>query len=79
MSKVALKNLTVAESDFLQHVQRWGSDGYPIQKAKSGKWLWVKISGIKGAPTVYKTKAAATAAIGAYIDILLDKHAGRAG
>lgn len=71
-----MKGLTVPESDFLQHVTMFGSAGYPVQKV-GRRWLWVEFWGVKGAPTVYKTKRECVAAIERYLDILLDKHAGR--
>ena len=77
MSGVALAGLTVAESDFLGHMTRFGSDGYPVRKARNGCWLWADFWGVKGAPTVYRTKREAVAAIERYIGVLLDKHAGR--
>lgn len=76
MSGVILNGLTLQESDFLSHVQMWGSASYPVQKIGS-RWQWVEFWGIKGAPTTYKTKKAAVAAVEAYVNILLDKHAGR--
>ena len=57
MSGVALANLTVPESDWLQHMGMFGSDAYPVQKAGRG-WLWTECWGVKGAPVVYKTKRA---------------------
>lgn len=64
------------ERRFLNHMGRWGSDGYPIMRVKSG-YIWTEFCGIKGAPTVYKTMRAAASAIEAYIDILVDRAAGR--
>ncbi len=68
--------LTEGENQFLQHNSRWGSAGWPIQKVKGG-WIWTEFFGVKGAPTVYKTKKAAGEAIERYIEVLLDKLAGR--
>ena len=68
--------LSDAENDFLAHMQRWGSDGYPIAKA-GRKWFWAPAFGILGSPIAYPTKTAAVAAVEAYLDILVDKLAGR--
>ena len=67
---------TQSEKDFHNHNIRWGSDGYPILKTKRG-WIWQESFGIKGAPTVFKTKKACGEAIERYIDVLCDKAAGR--
>lgn len=64
------------EKAWHQRLIMWGSAAYPIQRVKGG-WLWVPMCGIKGAPTVYKTKRAAHAAIEAYEAVLRDKAAGR--
>lgn len=76
MSGVAMAGLTVAESDWLQHVTMFGSAGYPVRKV-GRTWQWMEFWGVKGAPTVYRTKRECVAAIEAYHGILLDKHAGR--
>lgn len=67
---------TEAEKAFHQHMNRWGSDGYPIQKVRGG-WIWADAHGVSGAPTVYKTRREARAAIWRYLEILCDKAAGR--
>ena len=69
-------HLSTAENDFLQHMMRFGSDGYPIQKIKRS-WHWMEFWGVKCAPTVYKTKREAMAAVERYVDILVDRVAGR--
>jgi hypothetical protein len=69
----------VPESDFLQHMGRFGSDAYPVQKVSGGRWIWRECWGVKGAPTVYKTKRECVQAIERYIDVLIDKTAGRLG
>lgn len=71
------QNLSEAENNFLRHIQMFGSDAYPVQKVGNGKWLWNEFWGVKGAPTVYKTKRDAFKAIECYIDVLIDKIAGR--
>ncbi len=64
--------LSTDENDLLQHVSRWGSDGWPIQKV-GRNWHWVESWGVKGSPTVYKTKRAAGEAFQAWIDAMLRK------
>ena len=71
-----MRNLTQAESDFLGHIMMFGSAGYPVQKVRSS-WQWVEFWGVKGPPITYKTKRDAVAAVERYIEILLDKNAGR--
>lgn len=64
------ERLNEVERHELAHDGRWGSDGYPVSKVKSG---WI----LPHFPVVYKTKRAAVAQWERYIDILLDKNAGR--
>lgn len=63
---------TVSETeyDFLQRVGRWGSDAYGA--AKRGRSWWVPCC-----PSGFKTKREAYAFVERYVDILLDKNAGR--
>lgn len=68
--------LSIAEDDFFSHMQRWGSDGYPVQKL-AGKWFWCEAYGVTGRPSPFKTKKAAFAAVEQYLDLLRDKIAGR--
>ena len=70
-------NLSDAENHFMQHIQRFGSDAYPIRKVGNGKWIWTEFWGVEGAPTVYRTKREGFAAIERYLEVLLDKIAGR--
>lgn len=63
--------LSTAENDFLQHTNRWGSDGYPIRKMKGGRWIWESSHGIKGSPTVYRTLRDGHLAIENYISSLM--------
>lgn len=69
-------NLTVGENEFLKHMQRWGSDGYPVGKL-GRKWQFSSAFGVGGTPVLYPTKKLASGAVEAYINILLDKVAGR--
>ena len=68
---------TPHEDAWMAHMIRWGSDGYPVRKLSTGKWIWEDMYGCKGSPVVYPTKKAAVAAIQAYEQILIDKKAGR--
>jgi len=76
MNSTTATPLTKAENDFLRHMMMWGSSGYPVQKVGRG-WHWVEFWGVKGTPTVYKTKREAVAAVERYISILIDQKAGR--
>lgn len=68
--------LTEDEQGLLNHIIRWGSDGYPVRKFGRG-WTWGPFRSIKGSPIVYKTKREATAAFEAYEQHLMDRKAGR--
>ena len=69
-------NLSDDECGLLNHVIMFGSDGYPVHKLGT-KWTWGPWRGIKGPPTVWKTKREAVASFEQYEDILIDKKAGR--
>lgn len=70
--------LTKSESDFLGHMMRWGSDGYPIRKAGS-RWVWEDgFWGVRAPNTTWKTKRKAFMAVERYISLLIDRKAGRA-
>ena len=66
--------LSIAEGDFLAHMSRWGSDGYPIAKTGSGRWIWREAFGVNGSPKVYRTKRDATAAVELYLEGLQARH-----
>lgn len=72
-----MRGISENEKELLAHISMWGSDGYPIQKVGNGKWIWNEFFGVRGAPTVYKTKKAAVKAFEAFLDILRDAIAGR--
>jgi hypothetical protein len=72
-----MRGITENEKDLLNHISRWGSDGYPIRKVGKGKWIWFEFFGVKGAPTVYGTKREAVTAFEKFYQILLDASAGR--
>lgn len=69
-------NLTANQNSFLTHMMMWGSAGYPVAKV-GRKWVWQDFYGIPGAPTTYRTKREAFAAVEAYVDLLIDYKAGR--
>jgi hypothetical protein len=69
-------NLTEGENQFLQHMQRWGSEGYPVSKL-GRKWQFERAFGAGGSPILYTTKTLAVKAVEAYVEILLDKVAAR--
>lgn len=65
-----------AELAFLNHIQRWGSQGYPIRKS-GRRWSFERLHGAGGSPVLYPTKGAASAAVELYLSQLRDKAAGR--
>lgn len=67
---------TDAERDFHGHMMMFGSAGYPIRKV-GRVWIWEDFWGVKGSPTTYKTKKAASEAVERFIHVLCDKAAGR--
>lgn len=71
--------LTERESFMLNHIMRWGSDGYPVQKVGSRHWSWAYGSGndTHQCPVVFPTKKQAVSSFEAHLDILRDKKAGR--
>lgn len=71
-----MRGITEDERALIQHVSRWGSDGYPVRK--SGRhWTWGPWRSVQGPPTVYATKREATAHFERFHSILLDALAGR--
>lgn len=67
-------NLTERERHILNHNSLWGSGGYGafVTKRQRGRgWL------VEAFPVVFATKRAAVAAWESYIDMLIDKKAGR--
>ncbi len=63
--------ITEDERALIQHITMWGSDGYPINKWSSG-WTWGPWRGVKGPPTVFKTKREAAASFEAFERVLID-------
>ncbi len=72
-----MRGLTDDERNLINHVTRWGSDGYPIHRYKSGKWAWGPWRSVNGPPVCFRTKRDATASFEAFHEVLLDALAGR--
>ena len=73
MNKFAhLPPLTEDEIYLLDHVCRWGSDGYPIQKI-GREWSWGAVRSVKGHPCLFKTKREAIESFEAFYNTLLDR------
>lgn len=70
------RGLTEDERSLVDHVTRWGSDGYPIMRITRG-WSWGDWRSVQGPPTVFPTKREAVESFERYHEILLDALAGR--
>jgi hypothetical protein len=68
--------LTEDEVATLAHWSIWGSDGYPVQKVR-GRWHVTGFRGCGACPSAFKTKREATKQWEAYIDVLIERKAGR--
>lgn len=77
MAALIRGNLSQAEADWLQHMTMFGSAGYPVRKLRSGRWIVEESWGVKGPPTVFKTRREAVGFCSRFEDILIDKCAGR--
>ncbi|MBF6570519.1 MAG: hypothetical protein IVW54_16755 [Candidatus Binataceae bacterium] len=71
------RGITADELALLDHVSRWGSDGYPVRKLGARRWTWGPWRTIAGPPTVYTRKRDAIESVEKYLDILRDAKAGR--
>jgi hypothetical protein len=71
--------LTELESFMLNHISRFGSTGYPVQKVGSHHWSWQYGNGddSHACPVVFPTKKQAVASFEGHLEILRDKKAGR--
>jgi hypothetical protein len=71
--------LTERESFILNHITRFGSEGYPVQKVSSRHWSWNYGNGedMHSCPVVFPTKKQAVASFEGHLEILRDKKAGR--
>lgn len=66
-----MRTVTEDERSLVNHVCRWGSDGYPVRKLGRG-WIWGDWKSIKGPPTIFKTRREATASFERFLDVLVD-------
>lgn len=71
-----MRGITEDEKALLNHVVRWGSDGYPIRKA-GRQWTWGPFLSVQGPPVLFKTKREAVASFEAFEMLLIDAKAGR--
>jgi len=71
--------LTERESFMLNHITRFGSEGYPVQKVGSRHWSWAYGNGsdTHSCPVTFPTKKLAVASFESHLEILRDKKAGR--
>jgi|CXWL01.1.fsa_nt_gi hypothetical protein len=72
-----MRGITDDERQILAHIRRWGSDGYPVKKLSTGKWVWGPWGSVNGPPICFRTKREAVASFEAFYDVLLDARAGR--
>lgn len=70
-----LRGISEAEHHMLQHVSRWGSDGYGAYYAKV-KGGWIR-TGPGAPPTVYRRKGDMVAGLESFLDVLRAALAGR--
>lgn len=68
--------LTSGQNAWLDHMIRWGSDGYPVRRL-GRSWTFEHAFGVGGSPVLYRTKREAVAACEAFEQLLLDYSAGR--
>lgn len=66
----AIRPVTEDERAMIEHVIRWGSDGYPVAKVGSRHWSWSFRS--VSSPRVFPTKREATASFEAFADMIRD-------
>jgi hypothetical protein len=71
-----MTEMTENESFTITHWSRFGSDGYPIIK-RGSRWWVDGIRGCGACPAGFRTKREAVAQWERYINILIDKSAGR--
>ena len=74
---IQTSRLNEDEQFVLNHIIRWGSDGYPINKLGKSGWSWGPMRSVNGPPVVFKTKREAVASFERYYELLLDRNAGR--
>ncbi len=71
-----MRGITEDERALLNHVTRWGSDGYPVRKIGS-RWTWGPWRSVQGPPVAFRTKREAIASFEAFESVLCDAIAGR--
>jgi hypothetical protein len=64
------RQLTDDERWLIQHIGRWGSDGYPVSKCGSRHWTWGPVRSIQGPPVCFPTKKEAVKSFENYMDVL---------
>jgi hypothetical protein len=64
--------LTNDEAGLIIHIERWGSDGYPISRL-GRKWQIGSFRSWKGFPILFKTKTAAVKQFEAWHDLALER------
>jgi hypothetical protein len=69
------RGISEDEKGLINHVMRWGSDGYPVKHLGRG-WTW-NFRSIQGPPVVFRTKREAVTSFEAFHAVLLDAYAGR--
>lgn len=76
MNTTQTQKITPDEAFALNHWSMFGSDGYPVVK-RGHVWFVEGMRGCGSCPARFNTKREAVAQWEAYIDILIDKKAGR--
>ena len=71
-----MRGITEDERALVQHVTRWGSDGYPVRRV-GRHWHVDSWRSVPGFPCVFRTKRDAVAAFERFHEVLLDALAGR--
>ncbi len=67
-----MEPLTNDEAGLIQHVERWGSDGYPIFRL-GRKWQIGTFRTWNGFPVPFKTKKSAVAQFEAWLDLAYER------
>lgn len=65
------REITEDERALLVHINRFGSDGYPINKLANGHgWTWGPFRSVQGPPVVFETKRQAVASFESFLRVL---------
>lgn len=67
-----MRGITEDERALLLHVSRWGSDGYPVNRLRAGRWTWGPFRSVNGPPVVFRTKREAVASFERFCEILIE-------